>query len=151
MNGDLEPPGTPHQSSETASNNNRPHSPPPRSVSNISMPETHSGILGTSSNLINSIVGAGIVGIPYAIRNAGFIMGILLLIAVAYFTDKSLRMLVELASFNPKLKNLGVLTYEDLMFIPFGRAGSRFVLVNMFILGKPWRTFFCFLRVTNCF
>jgi sodium-coupled neutral amino acid transporter 11 len=40
-----------------------------------------------------------------------------------------------LASFHPKLKNLGVLTFEDLMFMPFGKLGSDFILLNMFVLG----------------
>jgi sodium-coupled neutral amino acid transporter 11 len=40
-----------------------------------------------------------------------------------------------LASFHPKLKHLGVLTFEDLMFMPFGKLGSDFVLLNMFVLG----------------
>ena len=48
-------------------------------------------------------------------------------------TDKSLRILVELANFHPKLKGLGVHTYEDLMSIPFGRAGTLFVLANMYV------------------
>jgi hypothetical protein len=30
---------------------------------------------------------------------------------VAYLTDKSLRIIIELACFHPKLKHLGVLTY----------------------------------------
>lgn len=107
---------------------------PRRQVSNISLPDKKSGIFGASSNLVNSIVGAGIIGIPYAIKQAGFVVGIVLLIAVAYMTDKSLRMLIELASFSPKLKNLGVLTYEDMMSIPFGRSGRLFVLFNMFVL-----------------
>lgn len=81
-----------------------------------------------------AIVGAGIIGIPFAIKNSGFIAGIFLLILVGFFTDKSLRMIVELALFNPKLKNLGVLTFEDLMTIPFGRWGNIFVLLSMFIL-----------------
>ena len=73
------------------------------------------------------------IGIPYAIRNAGIIAGVLLLLLVSYMTDKSLRMLIELANFHPKLKNLGVHTFEDLMSIPFGRAGTLFVLVNMYV------------------
>lgn len=43
-------------------------------------------------------------------------------------------MIVELASFHPKLKKRGVVTYEDLMSYPFGKWGSYFVLFNMFIL-----------------
>ena len=44
------------------------------------------GIFGTSSNLINTIVGAGIVGIPYALKESGFIAGVLLLIFVGVMT-----------------------------------------------------------------
>lgn len=73
------------------------------------------------------------IGIPYAIRNAGLVAGIFLLLLVSWMTDKSLRVLIELANFHPKLKDLGVHTYEDLMSIPFGRAGTLFVLVNMYV------------------
>jgi hypothetical protein len=86
----------------------RPTSP---GVSNISMPETKSGLIGVSSNLVNSIVGAGIIGIPYAMRQSGIVVGLMLLILVAYLTDKSLRIIIEVACFHPKLKHLGVLTY----------------------------------------
>jgi sodium-coupled neutral amino acid transporter 11 len=88
--------------------NGRPQSP---GLSNISMPEKKSGLIGASSNLVNSIVGAGIIGIPYAIRQSGIVVGIFLLVLVAYLTDKSLRIIIELACFHPKLKKLGVLTY----------------------------------------
>jgi solute carrier family 38 (sodium-coupled neutral amino acid transporter), member 11 len=108
--------------------------PPARQVSSVAMPKTKSGIFGASSNLVNSIVGAGIVGIPYAIRESGFIMGIFLIFLVAYFTDKSLRMIVELASFHPTIKQFNVRTYEDLMMIPFGKYGAYFITINMFIL-----------------
>ena len=74
------------------------------------------------------------IGIPYAIRNAGVVAGVLLLVLVSYMTDKSLRILIELANFHPKLKDLGVHTFEDLMSIPFGRFGTLFVLVNMYVL-----------------
>jgi sodium-coupled neutral amino acid transporter 11 len=61
--------------------------------------------------LVNSIVGAGIIGIPYSLRQSGFVMGLVLLVLVAYLTDKSLRIIIEVACFHPKLKHLGVLTY----------------------------------------
>jgi sodium-coupled neutral amino acid transporter 11 len=100
----------------------------------LSMPKKKSSILGASSNLVNSIVGAGIIGIPYAIRMTGLISGLLLLILVAVLTDKSLRLLIEQASFHPKLKNRNVHTFEDLASYPFGQFGSGFVLFNMFIM-----------------
>lgn len=51
-----------------------------------SVPQIKSGIFGTSSNLVNSIVGAGIIGIPYAFKQSGLVAGVLLLALVAYMT-----------------------------------------------------------------
>jgi tetrahydromethanopterin S-methyltransferase subunit F len=61
-----------------------------RSSSHIPLKKT--GIFGTTSNLVNTIVGAGIIGIPYAFRQSGLLVGILLLILVAYLTGKALLM-----------------------------------------------------------
>ncbi|KAL7533600.1 hypothetical protein ACHAXR_008576 [Thalassiosira sp. AJA248-18] len=108
--------------------------PPTTQLSNLSMPKKKSSILGASSNLVNSIVGAGIIGIPYALRMSGLWAGVLLLILVAVLTDKSLRMLIEQASFHPKLRHLPIHTFEDLASYPFGKFGSGFVLLNMFIM-----------------
>lgn len=99
-----------------------------------SKPKKQSGIFGASSNLINSIVGAGIIGMPYAMKQSGLIAGVLLLILVGWMTDKSLRMIVDMASFHPQLRKLDVHTYEDLASFPFGRMGSGFILFNMFVL-----------------
>ena len=79
-------------------------------------------------------LGAGIIGIPYALRMSGLWAGILLLILVAILTDKSLRLLIEQASFHPKLHHLPIHTFEDLASYPFGKFGSGFVLFNMFIM-----------------
>lgn len=42
-------------------------------------------------------------------------------------------MLVELAHFHPKLKGLGVYTFEDLLQLPFGKPGHNFILASMFL------------------
>jgi sodium-coupled neutral amino acid transporter 11 len=39
------------------------------------------------ANMANSILGAGIIGLPYAIRQAGFVTGITLLVVLAGVTD----------------------------------------------------------------
>lgn len=62
---------------------------PKRQISNLSLPKKKSDISGACSNLVNSIVGAGIVGIPFAIKEAGFVAGVILLVLVSYFTGKS--------------------------------------------------------------
>lgn len=103
-------------------------------LSELSMPNKKSSILGASSNLVNSIVGAGIIGIPYALRMSGLWAGIILLILVAVLTDKSLRLLIEQASFHPRLHHLPIHTFEDLASYPYGQFGSGFVLFNMFIM-----------------
>lgn len=108
--------------------------PPARLDSMMSLPKKKSGVFGASSNLVNSIVGAGIIGIPYAIRQSGFIAGLVLLGLVGFLTDRSLRVIVNLASFHPSLKGKGIYTFEKLASYPFGRLGSGFVLTNMFVM-----------------
>lgn len=72
---------------------NTPRSAPSSSSNNqrtaLSLPKKKSSILGASSNLVNSIVGAGIIGIPYALRMSGLWAGVVLLILVAALTGES--------------------------------------------------------------
>jgi solute carrier family 38 (sodium-coupled neutral amino acid transporter), member 11 len=89
--------------------------------------ETKSSMVGTASNLINAIVGCGIVGIPFAIRQSGFGAGVLLILFVALVTEKSLRLLVDTA------KHVHVPSYEMLAEACFGVTGFRFVAINMFL------------------
>lgn len=100
----------------------------------LSVPKKKSGLIGASGNLVNSIVGAGIIGIPYAFRQSGLIFGLLSLLLVGYLTDYSLRMIVDLASFHPTLVGKDVRTFEDLAQVPFGKLGKNFILFNMFLM-----------------
>lgn len=59
--------------------------------------EHKAGLMGTASNLVNAIVGCGIVGVPFAVQRAGFVAGIFLIVLVAIVTEKSLRLLVNTA------------------------------------------------------
>ena len=54
-----------------------------------------SSMFGASFNFVNSIIGAGIIGIPYALKLCGFYVGVLMLILVAVLVDKSVIMLIE--------------------------------------------------------
>ena len=51
--------------------------------------------LGASFNFINSIVGAGVIGIPYAISQCGLFTGIFMLSFVALLVNRSVLMLIE--------------------------------------------------------
>ena len=90
--------------------------------------ERKSTLLGCSANLINAIVGSGIVGLPYAIQQAGFVAGIGLVLLCSILTEKSLRLLVETA------KHVHVPSYETVAEAAFGRFGFLFVAINMFIM-----------------
>lgn len=91
------------------------------------------GLPGTTSlnhiglNYINSILGSGIVGIPYALHKAGFGFGLFLLVALAIVTDYSLSLLVKSANL------AGVTSYQDLVHVAFGRPGFYLLTLLQFI------------------
>lgn len=87
--------------------------------------EHKSTVVGAAANLMNAIVGAGIVSIPYALKESGMVTGILLVALCAFLTWKSLRLLVETA------KHTNVPSYETLAEACFGTAGFLFVSINM--------------------
>jgi sodium-coupled neutral amino acid transporter 11 len=93
----------------------------------IHMHKNHS-ISGATSNLVNAIIGAGIVGIPFAIRETGLISGIFLVCLCAFLTDKSLKVLVGTA------KHINVPSYETLFESTYGSFGFYFISVNMLIM-----------------
>jgi amino acid permease len=85
--------------------------------------EHKSPLSGTAANLINAIVGCGIVGIPYALRQSGLVAGILLIVLCAKLTQVSLNILIETT------KHVHVATYETLCEAAFGTHGFYFVTI----------------------
>ena len=86
-----------------------------------------SGILGATFNFVNSIVGAGIVGIPFAIYRSGFVLGIILVLFIACLVDYGVRLLIQCGIETRKS------TYEDLCYYVYGRKGFYIVSSFMFI------------------
>ncbi|CAE6415316.1 unnamed protein product [Rhizoctonia solani] len=74
-------------------------------------------------NMANSILGAGkcIIGLPYAVSQAGFVTGILLLVVLAGVTDWTIRLIVR----NAKLS--GRTSYIDIMGHCYGSSGRAAV------------------------
>ncbi|GFS45527.1 transposon Ty3-I Gag-Pol polyprotein [Trichonephila inaurata madagascariensis] len=68
--------------------------------------EVKSNLAETSFNYINSVIGSGIVGIPYALQQAGLGMGIVLLLLIAVATDYSLCIMIKAGT------AAGVTTYQ---------------------------------------
>ena len=75
--------------------------------------------------LLLQIIGAGVGGMPYALKLAGFYGGIFLIFLVAYCSDYTLRLLITLSR---KTKSK---YYEDLMTTQFGHRGYLFVVGAM--------------------
>ncbi|GAA5866457.1 hypothetical protein JCM3774_004690 [Rhodotorula dairenensis] len=75
------------------------------------------GIWAGIANMSNSILGAGIIGLPYALREAGFFSGIALLIILGVVTDWTIRLIV----LNAKMS--GRRTYIDILDSCFGKPG----------------------------
>lgn len=71
------------------------------------------------------IIGAGVGGMPYALKEAGFYGGMVLLIVVAMCSDYTVRKIVLLGQ---KVKRK---YYEDLCASQFGHAGYVFVVGAM--------------------
>ena len=78
-------------------------------------------------NMLNAIVGAGIVGIPHIYTECGLFGGFMLIILFAIITIYSLRLLIKTA------KQVNCHTYEELCQLCFGNYGYISVLMALFI------------------
>ncbi|XP_030894003.1 putative sodium-coupled neutral amino acid transporter 11 isoform X4 [Leptonychotes weddellii] len=77
-------------------------------------------------NVVNSIMGSGIIGLPYSMKQAGFPLGILLLFGVSYVTDFSLVLLIKGGALS------GTDTYQSLVNKTFGFPGYLLLSVLQF-------------------
>jgi len=80
-------------------------------------------------NFVNSIVGAGIIGIPFALSQSGFVTGVLLLVLVSFITTYSVRQLIFLADIS------NTTSYEGLVKTVLNKPGSFAISFFMFELG----------------
>jgi sodium-coupled neutral amino acid transporter 11 len=86
-----------------------------------------STVMDATFNFTNSIVGAGIIGLPYALKQSGLITGLFLLGFLAYLVDYTVILLVT----DGKLA--GKSTYQGLIDYCFGSKGLLVVSVFQFI------------------
>jgi len=100
----------------------------PHHAENVIAKEEGSSIFSVFLNFVNSIVGAGIVGLPYTLKQGGLAVTIVVMMLMASLTDYSLRLIVRTA------KYANVNTYEDLCEYCFGNTGFYLVSGSMFLL-----------------
>jgi sodium-coupled neutral amino acid transporter 11 len=87
-----------------------------------------SGMRSAFMNMANSIIGAGIIGQPYAIRNAGLVTGTLLLIVLTVIVDWTIRLIV----INSKLS--GTDSFQATVQHCFGRTGLIAISLAQWLL-----------------
>ncbi|KAJ3181600.1 hypothetical protein HDU85_003542 [Gaertneriomyces sp. JEL0708] len=68
-------------------------------------------------NFANSIIGAGIIGLPYAFLQAGFLTGLVLLFTLTFVVDWTVNLLIKDA------KLAGKSSYQDMIFHCWGSKG----------------------------
>eukprot|EP01083_Nonionella_stella_P014511 40731_1 len=93
----------------------------------VGVPTKHSGIPGATMNFVNSIIGAGIIGLPSALNKSGFCFGLFLMVLVAMMIDYGVRHLIECGL---KVRRT---SYEGTMQYAFGNAG--FYMASTAIFG----------------
>lgn len=98
------------------------------------------GVFDATTNMANSILGAGIVGLPYSMRQSGFVAGVVLLSGLALLTDWTIRLII----LNSKLS--GKLTYIDIMDHCFGQKGKAAVSLFQFAFAFGGMCAFCVSR-----
>ncbi|KAI0479261.1 transmembrane amino acid transporter family protein [Xylariaceae sp. FL0804] len=76
-----------------------------------------SGMRAAFMNMANSIIGAGIIGQPYAFRDAGLLAGVALMVGLTVVVDWTIRLIVV----NSKLS--GQQSFQGTVEHCFGRAG----------------------------
>lgn len=87
-----------------------------------------SSVLGASFNFMNSIVGAGIIGLPFAFKHTGVFMGVLLLYLVAVIVQYGVIGLIQRGA------RIHRFSYEELCEKSFGVRGFYVVSLFMFLL-----------------
>ncbi|XP_015225941.1 PREDICTED: putative sodium-coupled neutral amino acid transporter 11 [Cyprinodon variegatus] len=84
-------------------------------------------LIAASFNFINSIIGSGIIGLPYALNQAGLPLGLILLILVGFITDYSIVLLIKGGNLS------GSTSYQSLVQSTFGFPGFLILSALQFL------------------
>jgi sodium-coupled neutral amino acid transporter 11 len=84
-------------------------------------------VANVALNMSNAIIGAGIVGLPYALKEAGCGLGLMLLVAMAWVTNYSIGCLIASAA------RVRATSYDALARDALGGAGEIAVIFGQFV------------------
>ncbi|XP_047456238.1 putative sodium-coupled neutral amino acid transporter 11 isoform X1 [Mugil cephalus] len=89
--------------------------------------DSRSSMIAASFNFINSIIGSGIIGLPFALNQAGLPFGLLLLVVVGFITDYSIILLIKGGNLS------GTNSYQSLVRSTFGLPGFLILSALQFL------------------
>ena len=98
-----------------------------------------SGMKSAFVNMANSIIGAGIIGQPYAFRQAGLITGICLLVGLTVTVDWTIRLIV----INSKMS--GANSFQGTMEYCYGKPGLIAISVAQWAFAFGGMIAFCII------
>ena len=98
-----------------------------------------SGMKSAFMNMANSIIGAGIIGQPYALKQAGLLTGVFLLVALTVTVDWTIRLIVT----NSKLS--GTNSFQETMQHCFGKSGLVAISVAQWAFAFGGMVAFCII------
>jgi solute carrier family 38 (sodium-coupled neutral amino acid transporter), member 11 len=98
-----------------------------------------SGIKSAFMNMANSIIGAGIIGQPYAFKQAGLLTGVILLITLTITVDWTIRLIVT----NSKLS--GANSFQATMEKCFGKSGLIAISIAQWAFAFGGMVAFCII------
>lgn len=98
-----------------------------------------SGMKSAFMNMANSIIGAGIIGQPYAFKQAGLLTGVFLLVALTVTVDWTIRLIVT----NSKLS--GTNSFQETMQHCFGKSGLVAISVAQWAFAFGGMVAFCII------
>ncbi|KAG9196891.1 hypothetical protein G6514_003187 [Epicoccum nigrum] len=96
-----------------------------------------SGMRSSFMNMANSIIGAGIIGQPYAFKNAGLLSGTVLLIGLTVVVDWTIRLIV----INSKLS--GTDSFQATVQYCFGKSGLVAISLAQWLFAFGGMMAFC--------
>ncbi|PLW05883.1 hypothetical protein PCASD_26335, partial [Puccinia coronata f. sp. avenae] len=92
--------------------------------------DSGTGMMAGVANMANSILGAGIIGLPYALRNAGFVTGTAMVVVLGIVTDWSIRLIALNSKMTGQRSYIGIL--EQCFGFPGKAAVSFFQFIFAF-------------------
>lgn len=83
-----------------------------------------SSLVQTTFNMSNVIMGVGVLSLPYAFQQSGWLLGIFLVTGFGLIASKSARILADIQRYVLATEGRALVTYGDIGEAVFGRRGK---------------------------